>query len=306
MLCEELRSPPTPTSEQLLCRFVTSLAESKISHNTIKVYLAAVRQLHIQRGHRMPSGDQMPRLSQVLRGIKMRKASEGEASNSRPRLPVTPEALRKIKAVWEQEGINHDRIMLWTAFTLCFFAFMRSGEICCAGGGSFDPTRDLTPQDVTVDCITNPQMLRVHLKHSKTDPFREGTDIFVARTNDELCPVTALLAWLVERGKKEGPLFQFYSGASLTRGTFVACFREALVLAHIDPEGFSGHSFRIGAATMAAKRGLSDSNIKQLGRWKSSAYQRYIRPATTDLATLAGSSLSTVQATPLGRGNVTH
>ena len=248
----------------------------------------------------------MPQLNQVLRGIKMREASEGEASNSRPRLPITPETLRKIKAAWEQEGVNHGRIMLWAAFTLCLFAFMCSGEICCAGGGSFNQTRDLTPQDVTVDCITNPQMLRVHLKHSKTDPFREGTDIFVARTNDELCPVTALLTRLVERGKKEGPLFQFHSGASLTHGTFVACFRKALVLAHIDPKGFSGHSFRIRATTTAAKRGLSDSNIKQLGRWKSSAYQRYIRPTTTVLATLAGSSLSTVQSTSLERENVTH
>ena len=123
----------------------------------------------------------------------------------------------------------------------------------------------------------------MHLKHSKTDPFREGTEIFVARTNNKLCPVTALLAWLVERGKKESPLFQFPSGASFTHSNLVACFKKALVLAHIDLKGFSDHSFRIGVATTTAKQGLSDSNIKQLGRWKSS--DSYIRPSTADLVT---------------------
>ena len=288
-LCRELRITPTPTSEQLLCRFVSSLAESNTSHNTIKVYLAAVRQLHVQRGLRMPSGDHMPRLAQVLRGIKIRTASEGGQGSRQPRLPITPETLRQIKATWEKDHINNDKVMLWAAFTLCFFSFMRSGELCCTSSGTFDQSRDLTPHDISVDDARNPQTMKVHLKYSKTDPFKEGTDIFLARTNDELCPVAAMLSWLVLRGKEDGPLFQFQSGVPLTRSCFVSCLKGALTSANIDPSGFSGHGFRIGAATTAAKVGLPDSTIKQLGRWKSATYQRYIRPSSSHLAKLASS-----------------
>ena len=40
---------------------------------------------------------------------------------------------------------------------------------------------------------------------------------------------------------------------------------------------YSGHSFRIGAATTAAAVGVEDSMIKTLGRWKSAAYLAYVR-----------------------------
>ena len=95
-LCEQLQASPTPTSEQLLCRFCTALANSSTSHNTIKVYLAAVRQLHLQQGYRMPALDNMPRLSQVLRGIKITQAGKRTEGTRQTRLPVTPDVLLRI------------------------------------------------------------------------------------------------------------------------------------------------------------------------------------------------------------------
>ena len=50
-----------------------------------------------------------------------------------------------------------------------------------------------------------------------------------------------------------------------------------LSVAHIDHEAYSGHSFRIGAATMAAQAGLPAYMIKMLGQWTSDAYQIYVR-----------------------------
>ena len=77
------------------------------------------------------------------------------------------------------------------------------------------------------------------------------------------------------------------SGKNLTRDLFVKHLREAIQAAGIDPTGFSGHSFRSGAATTAANLGVSDAHIKMMGRWKSNAYQRYIKTGGPHLAGLA-------------------
>jgi len=57
----------------------------------------------------------------------------------------------------------------------------------------------------------------------------------------------------------------------------VAKVKKALVSQGIDAVRISNHSFRIGAATMAAMNGASDEDIKALGRWKSREYKGYIQ-----------------------------
>ena len=53
------------------------------------------------------------------------------------------------------------------------------------------------------------------------------------------------------------------------------------------PGNFSSHSFRIGAATVAARNGVPDHLIQTMGRWSSNAYQLYIRTPSESLTTLS-------------------
>ena len=58
-LCDQLNTQPLPTSEQLLCKFAAHLATLNIGYSSIKVYLAAVRQLHVRSGLPSPRSDDM-------------------------------------------------------------------------------------------------------------------------------------------------------------------------------------------------------------------------------------------------------
>ena len=167
---------------------------------------------------------------------------------------------------------------------LGFFWFLRTGEMTVPNDQNYDPSCHLSVGDVAVDNPRAPTLLRVSIKQSKTDPFRKGIDLYMGRTGTEVCPVAAMLKYLVARGSQAGPLFRFEDGRFLTRQRFVSAVRAALSEAGVDESKYGGHSFRIGAATTAAEKGLEDSVIKTLGRWRSLAYLDYIRLPRAQLA----------------------
>ena len=158
-----------------------------------------------------------------------------------------------------------------------------SGEFTCPSHTAFSSAM-LTVGDVAVDSHISPTRMTVLVKQSKTDPFGAGTTLQFGATGDYLCPVTAMLGYLAVRPPSPGPLFVFEDGATLSRARLVQSLHEALVLVGMDDGRFSGHGFRIGAATAAASAGLQDSLIKTLGRWRSSAYTVYIQTPWQRLA----------------------
>jgi hypothetical protein len=169
----------------------------------------------------------------------------------------------------------------WDSSGLCVQANSPSSQL------KVDQATCLSVQDVAVDSHSNPSMVRVHLQQSKTDPFRHGVDIFLGRTDAALCPVAAILAYCAIRPAIVRPFFAFRDGSPLTRDRLVAAVRSALSHAGVDTAHYSGHSFRVGAATTAARAGLSQATIKMLGRWESSAYERYIRTPRESLAAIS-------------------
>ena len=276
--CEKTRTTPYPTTEDSLLLFITYLHKAQLSHGTIKSYLAAIRYGQIARGHGNPAIHTMPRVEYVLKGAK-----KVIPESTRRRLPITPAILRVLKTVWQRDSRSHDTKMLWAASCLCFFGFLRSGEIVCPTEISFDPLSHLAFADVAVDDRSAPSAMQVRIKASKTDPFRQGVTLHMGTTGGTLCPVAALLTYMVTRGSEPGPLFTWENGRYLTRERFVAGVRAALSSAGYPAKDFAGHSFRIGAATTASQRGVQDSLIRTLGRWQSSAYTRYIRTAPETL-----------------------
>ena len=111
--------------------------------------------------------------------------------------------------------------------------------------------------------------------------------VYVGRTDNDLCPVVAILAYIACRGTDSGFFFRFKDGHLLTKDRFVAAVRRALSEAGIDASAYSGHSFRIGTVTTAGKKGVSAEKIKTLGRWESAAYLLYLRLFREDLTSVS-------------------
>ena len=256
--------------------FVSHLASQGVAHKCIKCYLSAVRHLQIATIGSEPEINGMVTLGYVLQGIKRLQATLGLVTPRR-RLPVTAAIMRTLRRSWEAQGVSLDRQMLWAACCTCFHGFLRSGEATVPSLEAYDPEVHLSMSDVSLDSASHPKSVIIRIKASKTDQFRKGVDIHLGRTDNELCPVSALLAYISIRGLEPGPLFRFENGSPLTREALVREVWAALQQAGVDPTHYSGHSFRSGAASTAAAAGIQDSLIKILGRWQSSAYQLYVQ-----------------------------
>lgn len=75
-------------------------------------------------------------------------------------------------------------------------------------------------------------------------------------------------------GSKPGTL---QDGSYLTWQKFKDLLRLTLREAGLDAGKYAALSFKIGVATSAKDVGIDDVHIKMLGRWKSNAYQLYVR-----------------------------
>ena len=168
----------------------------------------------------------MPHLQYVVLDIRLEEARLNR--QPRQRLPVTIEVLRKIHSILSLDPNNFNNIMLWAAYLLSFFGFLRLGEVTIPDQNSYDPQVHLNFQDISADNPTLPSLLQIRIKTSKTDPFCQGVRICVGKTNDSLCPVSAILAYLVGWGNNPGLLFYFRDGTPLTKARFTQTFRQLL------------------------------------------------------------------------------
>jgi len=182
------------------------MARQVLSPQTIEVYLAGVR--HMQILIELPDPIEftsMPHLRLVQAGIQRHVAEQG-TNKDRIGLPITPAiyVLLQLHGHWIAQSANHDIKMIWAAAMICFFDFFWSGEITVPSITSFNPAVHLAWGDVSVDNIDNPTTLCIKLKKSKTDQFGDGVNVYVGKTDSQLCPVGAGLDYMAVCGSDPG------------------------------------------------------------------------------------------------------
>lgn len=269
--CQLHRLDALPATDMVLSCFAAFLTRT-VKPGTIKSYLSAVRNMHLELGFADPSMT-TTLLPRVLRGICRVQGTAPEKT----KLPMTMPVLRQVLAALQASEAYSaaDKAMLRAAMLFAFHGFLRCGEFTVPTSGSGLPCA--TRADVRVEA--DPPSLVFQLRRSKTDPDGNGVDIHIGPSAPPVCAVLAMATYLaVTTASPSAPLFQYSSGAPLHRESFVEDVRKLLVAAGVDnSRHYAGHSFRIGAATTAALCGTPEWVIRAMGRWRSDCVYRYIR-----------------------------
>lgn len=117
------------------------------------------------------------------------------------------------------------------------------------------------------------------VRRSKTDQEGKGAVVALHElAGSDMCPVQAFRFYSSLRNLTPGPLLIHEDGSYLSRYQFVQVFRKSLNRIGVDPGAYSSHSFRIGAATEAARWGLGSDLVQKIGRWESNRFRLYICP----------------------------
>ena len=77
------------------------------------------------------------------------------------------------------------------------------------------------------------------------------------------------------------PVFRRKNGCNITPNFLTKCLQKS----NVNKGKFSGKSFRSGIPSICAKNPqvFASEDLKNLGRWKSKAYENYIREGNPDL-----------------------
>lgn len=160
------------------------------------------------------------------------------------------------------------------AFSLAFFGALRIGELVSpstvrAGGLRNDDVNLFTDR------------VEFRLRRSKTDQVGKGRSVVLfAVAGTPVCPVYCLGQFRYLQGGSasvDAPLLAHRDGSFLSKFQFVRVLRKAIRGLGLDESLYAGHSFRIGAATEAARLGFGEEVIKHIGRWESRRFRSYVR-----------------------------
>lgn len=259
-----------PVPSDHLVQFISYMSLQGYSASTISTYMSGISHEHNLRGQQ--DSTQCFIVKKIMEGA--------QRGNKRvdARLPITLPLLRKlVTSLSSVCSSKYEAELFSAAFTLAFFGFLRVGEFSASSSNGND-TRPLGISDVTI--VNSPSRhLKVCIRESKTDQRGHSALLHInSYPNSDICPVSLLNKYLLIRPNTVNQqLFIHRNGSSITRYQVAVVLKKSLTFSRIPVSHYKTHSFRIGAATEAATRGISEQKIQAWGRWKSRVYSKYIR-----------------------------
>lgn len=252
-----------PLTVVQVSRFVAYLQANGLAPATIITYTSAIGYVHKLCSISDPTSHFL--VQKTLVGIRR------DNPRCDQRLPITLPILRQLVGALKNTNSNiYEQVLLRAMFLTAFFGFFRVGEITSNSHGTCLMAIHQLSFSFKKATIT--------LRKFKHNNNGRRFDV-VLKNNDEtaLCPVKALKNYLKLRGQSRGPLFCFPNLDPIGRQYFCKQLKQCLTFAGLDSKCYKSHSFRVGATCHASSLGMSDSQIRSLGRWSSNAFKVYVR-----------------------------
>ena len=250
-----------PASPETVAAFLAAEAGRGLAINTLRLRHAALRYLHLLAGYPPPTAS--PLVSSTFAGIR-----RAHRRPLRKKTALVVEPLRMaLRAIPDTLPGLRDRALLLVGFA----AALRPSELARLDIASLTRHED---------------GIALFLPWRKNDQEAHGTTVWLPAGLTDLCPVTALEAWLAVGGISEGPLFRrlwhlppprIRKGAKrklvadryeigtnpIDTDSIALIVKKWTGLAGLDATAFAGHSLRRGAISSGVAQGVHIARLKQ-------------------------------------------
>ena len=263
-----------PSNDLATTIYILSLIQIGKSTAVINQFVSASRWLHKLAGHKDPTRSHMVRT--VLDGARR---SLGKPTVRKE--PINTRIINQIHGslLTKNNTLDLQGLRIMTFILLSYAGFLR-----------YDEAIKIRREDIAF----HGTYIALFLQTSKTDIYRNGHTILIARTRTKLDPFVFLHRYLIAAdikpkdecfifrgiyvhpttGKQQLKVMDKHISYSTIRDILLTCIQNI----GLNPKAYGTHSLRAGGATAAANRGIPDRLFKVHGRWRSeNSKDRYIK-----------------------------
>ena len=257
-----------PCNENTLLLYIASLSGRGVEAATIKVYLAAIKSMHVLSGLAPP-----PTCS-----LKINLAIKAVFEAGKPPKPKAPLTFARLVELWPVMYNSKNFILFSAVISFGFFSGMRASEY------SFDSNVPGSEPNklgqLSIDSKAG--LLSYKVSRSKTQPH--GFSVELGCSGHSICTYCCVRAYIQLRAASEtlhrdSPLFVLSSGKPVSKQDISNYIKSIVAQLGWDPSIYASHSLRSGVASTAGSLNFNQWEIKDIGGWKSNAFVRYVRPS---------------------------
>ena len=252
-----------PAEAKHVALYLTHLTRISVTHTPISLAFYALGWAHRTSGLEDPTSHA---LVKMVRESAVRNLGKGHNK----KLPISASDIKNIVKKFAGDNASLMDLRTVCLCLLCFSGFMR-----------FDEVANLKYCDIDFE----ESYVRVFIEKSKTDQFRDGSWVYIAKSYSLACPVTVLKRYLTFANFRSGSEKYIFRSVSYFKSLkrhklrpgnkpiTYTCARELILKIFkdigLESRLFGTHSLRAGGATAAANNQVPDRLFKKHGRWRS-------------------------------------